>query len=324
MESIELLISIKSAGYIKIDDNKSFFLEESSAQKLVKVTFNDYFLIYITPAGDDKFTKYLSYVAKMEYSNGNLTSTSPYVIIIKHSSYQYEIVLLDNTFIVCRSTYNEFELANKSKLILTDNQITIKNLKNQYSGYSNTILINPTIKEIENNIIIIDKIKNKYNIVLCDNKLENIQTHKANNYNIKDKKIILANNINDYTHHVIVKKINLENKIILEEEYTAYLSSPKISANTKIIPYAFLQNIKYKDYSLAKKYLSEKLLEKVKIEHLSGFFENFTQISTPKFSPSNQYICLIYKQDERFYKVKKFKFDFEDNLIVNITEVNNI
>ena len=60
-------------------------------------------------------------------------------------------------------------------------------------------------------------------------------------YNIKENKLILAKNINDYTHHVFVTKINLEDKINIEEEYTAYLSSPKITNNPKIIPYAFLQ-----------------------------------------------------------------------------------
>lgn len=325
MEKVELLISCQSAGYVKIDDNKSFFCDNNSAQKLVKVTFNDYFLIYVTPANDNKNTKHLSYIAKMHFDNHSLTTSSPYVVIIKHSNSQYEIVLLDNTFIILGTTYNEFELSNKSKLILTDNKVSIKSLKNEYTSYTNFIMYNPQIKEIGNNIIIIDKNNNKYNLAIFDNKLNHAQCYnKINTYNIKENNLIIASNINDYTHHVLVTKLNLENEIKIDEEYTAYLSSPKISTNTKIIPYTFLQNIKYKDYTLAKKYLSEKLLEKIKIEHLSGFFDNFIQISTPKFSNSKNIICLIYKQNERCFYTKKFNFEFENNLIVNITEVNTI
>jgi len=169
------------------------------------------------------------------------------------------------------------------------------------------------------------KINNKYNLAIFNNKLTHIECYnKINTYNIKENKLILASNINDYTHHVLVTKLNLENEIKIDEKYTAYLSSPRVSTNTKIIPYAFLQNIKYKDYSLAKKYLSEKLLEKIKIEHLSSFFDDFIQISTPKFSNNNNIVCLIYKQNERYFYTKRFNFEFEDNLIVNITEVNTI
>lgn len=324
METVELLISCQSSGYIKIDDNKSFFCDNNSAQKLVKVTFKDYFLIYFTPANDSKNIKHLSYIAKMYYENGSLTTNSPYIVIIKHNNYQYELILLDNTFTVLDSTYNEFELVNKSKLVLNDNKISIKNSKHEYNSIIDFNIINPIIKEIGNNIIIIDKIKNKFNIAIFDYKLNQTQCYKVDTYNIKENRLILAKNINDYTHHVIVTKLNLENDIKVDEEYTAYLSTPKISTNLKIIPYAFLQNIKHKDYSLAKKYLSQQLLEKLKIEHLCGFFGDFTQISTPKFSNLKNCICLIYKQNNRYFYIKKFNFEFENNLITNITEVTTL
>lgn len=137
---------------------------------------------------------------------------------------------------------------------------------------------------------------------------------------IDKNKITTYKSLNNTAHHGIIKEYNFDNKFTLT---TSLVSDP--DGTTKIqsqdlIPYAFLDAIKAKDFDLARTYLSPTLSQKLSDDHLSTFFDEFDffmQSLLPNASKND--IALIYPQGNLFV-TKIFSFYFQDNQISNIIE----
>ncbi len=136
-----------------------------------------------------------------------------------------------------------------------------------------------------------------------------------------DKNEILTyKNANDFCHHGVVCKYNFDKEFKFEKDLVYNENQPFYTHQKELIPYAFLDAVKIKNYDLAREYLSSELSNKLKDNHLSRFFGNFlfSHQSLCKDNNINE-IALIYEKDDEKY-AKIYSFDINsDNKITNIT-----
>ena len=101
-------------------------------------------------------------------------------------------------------------------------------------------------------------------------------------------------------------------------EKIIYLNKkPKLIENPLLLPYAFVESIKAKNFKLARFYMTKTMSEKLSNETLQSFFGNIKSITHDTY---NDKICIITKNNNVFV-AKDYTFDFEDNKISNINEV---
>lgn len=127
-----------------------------------------------------------------------------------------------------------------------------------------------------------------------------------------DKNVVEINLIcKDYTKHALYQKLEIGEEI-KEKEYTLFYEKgePCIAVNTLIVPLAFLECVKTKNYSLAREYLSKQLSKKLTDKHLKKFFGEIDEI----IYHDGLYIC-------HSDSYREYKFEFENSKIKNITEV---
>lgn len=118
----------------------------------------------------------------------------------------------------------------------------------------------------------------------------------------------ITEKIGDFAKHALCQKYKYENgELICFSTELMFLNlSPKLTDKNKIIPFAFLQAVKVKNFMLAKGYLCEKLSSKVSGEMLNDYFGDFDKIE-PYFSElksNEEYVCLILQNKGKIFKFK--------------------
>ena len=140
----------------------------------------------------------------------------------------------------------------------------------------------------------------------------------------KDKeKILTYKNLHDFAGHGIVSVYTFSPEFSFQKNLAYDGSSPEIQSNKELIPYAFFELIKLKNYKLARTYLASELSSTVTNNNLKNYFGSFTDLCQPLIKNSTPgEIALIYTQDTKnLYTAKVFYLDFdEDNKIKNIEE----
>jgi len=125
--------------------------------------------------------------------------------------------------------------------------------------------------------------------------------------------------LKDMAKHARVETWKLKNKVYEKDEsYFVYLKDEKFFNNTYLMPYAFVESIKAKDYKLARKYLTDGLSESLSDLHLENFFGDFIEIYNDRYQKKNNTIAILYQGELKKY-IKRFKFEMLDSKINNIT-----
>lgn len=106
-----------------------------------------------------------------------------------------------------------------------------------------------------------------------------------------------------------------------KKEELIYEKPPRIVDQPELIPFAFFEAIKAKNFSLSKQYLSSQLRERLDDEHLEQFFGDFDCIYINVFEQTpNKSVCLIYR-NKKIGKI--FTLEILNNKINNISEYSD-
>ena len=93
---------------------------------------------------------------------------------------------------------------------------------------------------------------------------------------------------------------------------------PNIITNTTLIPYAFFEAVKVKNFKLARNYLSHRLSSSLTDNHIETYFNDFIKITPSPFCDLDENkVCLIYK-DNNVFTAKEFDIEIKENKIENI------
>lgn len=149
---------------------------------------------------------------------------------------------------------------------------------------------------------------------------------------IKDEKIVIYDDLKDFTFSskklsVIVpnfdmaktgKAIEIDFLKATYSEKVIYINNhPDITQNIDLIPYAFIESIKAKNFKLSRQYITKNMSEKLSDRLLGTFFGNIEKIT---HDPYNDKLCIITESDDTFC-AKDYSFEFQNNKISDINEL---
>lgn len=202
-------------------------------------------------------------------------------------------------------------------------KIECNNASKEYS--LNTKIVDLATKTNKNNLLVYSKCEDTKHVILA---LE----YDGEKYNYKNLEIVdlleeengnisTYKNLNDFAGHGVVTTYDL-NKEVCMTSTLVYNTTPFLSRQKELIPYAFFEAVKVKNFKLASSYLSQELSKMLSPKHLQSFFGDFIQVSPPlSQNASFNEVALIYNQNNKFI-AKNFFLQFDqDNKITNIQEV---
>lgn len=126
--------------------------------------------------------------------------------------------------------------------------------------------------------------------------------------------------LNDLAGHGEIVTYTFEPEFNEEITLAYNNSAPLIAKHKEIIPHAFFQALKVKNFKLARSYLTKNLSKKLSNTHLEVFFGEFDfthQTLSPTFTPEE--IALVYSYPYKHAKIFSLTIN-EENKIENITE----
>jgi len=323
--------------YVEVNTLSPFLLLKNASSPVEIENTEDAPLIFkITPIRTYcEHKKLLPYAAVFYVQNNVAESTSSLLDIVEHPNSHYDITFLQNTT-------SEHTLPK----ILEQQTFYIKNREHIFSVFYDGIyelsiqekelLLNKEIPYSIKNVSL-EKIKNKDIVVIqtTTNNLENyalILQYKNNNYEVVKEGIIdkieynqelitTLEKQNDMAGHGMVEEYEIKDTgVIKKDSYFVYMNEkPKTTQIRELVPYAFLEAIKIKNFSLARTYLTEELNENLLDEHLEAYFGNILDIVPNVYNKNDENtVCVI--QDGIIKKAKYFTVLLEKNKISNITE----
>lgn len=226
-----------------------------------------------------------------------------------------ELFLINSLSQVRNENIEKIEIGNKTCLIkINEETISFEydnikkslSLMQEFNSYS--------ISKVDNFILLTLIGQNEemwlYNI--SDNSLNHIFGNKIERI---DNQIMVTYHSQGIYDNQIYKTYEIaNNKLIEKKSSISHISPPVKIYSDKVIPIAFLEAVRDRDYYTAKTYLSQRLSESVTDEHLEKFFGNFDKIV-----PLSNSRYLIIRGD----KFKVFRFVVVNNLIEDIEENEN-
>lgn len=212
--------------------------------------------------------------------------------------------------------------STKFKTILTGSDIEIfiyendktsffiKN-NNYYNNYSSSLLLdNFKLEELKDYYIIYSNINNKLNFILINKKLEICFEKLITKYEINNNKLELLTLFNDVYQTGKVEVYDLNNLNLLDD-YFVYENANNTKFNENLISYIFMENIKNKNFKIARTLLSDFLSSKISDEDLKSYFGNIDFIDV---YPENYKKIICFSDNTS----KIFTFTIENNKITNI------
>ncbi len=284
----------------------------------VSVSSED-FILYINPLEQiNKYSCSLSYYVKISCRTPKPIAYNDLITITDYGHNHFVICakpLLVPRLIEHKHCTDIYEDCRASYI---GNNIYLTNNTNAFSFVSTEPLVNLKLSKNAPYINLLAKtVSNKDYLMLFNSKLRLLFDCTADKIEIVDNHIISLTNVNDIARHGLVKDYEIKDGIVaLSKSYTVYTqNTPTTPANLYAIPYAFLEAIAIKNFSLARTYLHPNLAQVLSDEAISQFFGNFVE-ATPTIEEPKDVLALVYEGNPRF--VKKFHFDLSDNRIINI------
>jgi len=258
-------------------------------------------------------------------NNDNLEITNGPMKLIKFDEKNY-LLLLSPYFIKLDNAPTKTLNFNNHKVFYTTSPISICIEKNDKSiSFSNNLEVkNLQYKEKNNNIILYGKTTNNkyfFSHLIFENEYKLIFNDEIDFLNEQNNEIKTYKILNDFSKHGLEVTYSFSKTFSKDTRLVYDNDKPFLTNKKEIIPFAFFEAIKIKNYKLAKHYLSERLAKKLDEKHISSFFENFEfcHQTLSKDYNSNE-IALIYKSTPSSYLAKILLIDFDkDNKISNIS-----
>lgn len=300
-------------SFVKIDDNIHF--ESSNELPQTKLKTQTSFFICAAPIDNNS---YQTTNAKILVSNSSVTSENKNIIIIKHNSFTYEILILFDKSSSSTLFYKNKLNNNKDEILVFSNQAIVQKQDKLIKQDINFLFSDVNLIEKQKFVYLIFSDKESAHLMIFNKDKNLFITYSCDNLSINDEKIILISKNNDYNKTYSVSEIKL-----LDNSFNHYQSkkhpSDRICINENIIPYTFMQAIKFKDFTLARKYLTQEFSESLLDSHLEDFFGNFLKVSKPKIPLPPYSVTLIYF-NKPVFTTRHFTFTYKDNKITNIYE----
>lgn len=264
----------------------------------------------------------LPYTVKLNF-NSKISCNSDYVTIVPYKNDEHDI-LLDSCKVSSHKKlekiYDDF-VDNYNLIVVNDGASYINLYHMNVLKFSiTTAEITNVVCEKKNDFILIKgstgngyhliilNEQNNFNVVynsVCD-KIEQTNSH-----------IKILQKLNDIARHAYVTVFNFENGL-KEDEYVVYLNEKEVLCEqNKLVPYAFLEAVKVKNYELAKQYLTPSLIEKTSNEHLENYFTNLQKIFYNTYTNNDNLINYTVLCDD----FKSYDFSIKNNKIDDIEEV---
>lgn len=117
----------------------------------------------------------------------------------------------------------------------------------------------------------------------------------ASKISFGEEEITLIENQFNQSGHAkeIVIKFNEETGLVVNEELLYIENEPFIATNSAVLPLAFFDALKQKDFSLARHYLTEELKRSVSSAALEEYFGEFYEVVPYNFNSSKGYYAAI-------------------------------
>lgn len=329
---MNIILTLLTTINAKITIGKyNFFIMQGERRKLL-VTFNENFFIQVFPV--DSQNALSPYIIMLTFSKGKLSSNSEQIEIIKNANLDFTLIITpknqiahsNHTHILNIPQNDITKTENKSAnnfLALSGSFLTIcKENENPLYFNLNCPIIKPNLKIQNDCYIISSKEQHLKQLVVINPKSNKLKSYKCHHFRIENDKITIVTELNDYAHHIKIIELALDENLKILDAYFALTSKPKIVKNIKIIPYAFLQNIKAKDFNEARKYLNDNFATNLSNDALNAFFGKFCLILTPQIKSPPLTACLTYKDCSNYFIARYFNFKFDNtSKIINIEEI---
>jgi len=176
-------------------------------------------------------------------------------------------------------------------------------------------IITAEINQLQNKLTIKCLLeKNNYYIAILNiDNLELLKEIICDSYEANKTEIKFLTKLNDLAKHARIVSFNYQTEE--EDSYNVYLNEEPTKTNSYLlIPYAFLEAIKVKNYNLARFYLGPNL-SSVGDSHLENYFGNLQEIYLDSYNIENFKIPYVIKNNSGFENVD---FIVENNKIIEI------
>lgn len=252
--------------------------------------------------------------------NKSLVQNSNEYNVIKYPNQHTEIVL--KPFLITNTTFSEkksYKIENSKKTLDIYNHNTTNIILKDDNNHLYFTYPSPV------NFIIAAEIDNICHVLLQNNKHIYVQINK--------EKVTIFDDIKNFSFDKNIFSAILPNhdmaksgkaiEINFAKPYSCltkeiYVNeAPNIITNNKLIPYAFLEAIKSKNYKLARQYMSQDMQDKLSDTSLSSFFNNVISISHDIY---NDKVCTI-SSEKHTYLATDYDFDIKNGKICNIIQL---
>lgn len=159
-------------------------------------------------------------------------------------------------------------------------------------------------------------------LFIFDSEKEDFFVFKGQQIDINNNEFTLTYEFFDFAKHATEKKyiINEDGKVeMLEQELLYIKENPQKTRVASIIPYAFFEAIKAKNFLLAKEYLTPFLAQSVSMEMLEEYFGDFENIKPYNFQKDKGYFININNKNSS----KIFRLKIENGLIAEIEQIGS-
>lgn len=255
------------------------------------------------------------------------------VTITKFPKNNYHI-LVTPFFLINQNPLNlnilKVELNKKSHKIYylehSDFSIKVQNEDNFITGELPVKILDLNTKIKDNNLLIYCKTElNKFVIMLVryeNNNYELLKLEEVEQLEINENKIKTYKKLHDFAGHGEITIYNFSSVFNFETSLVYNDNLPIYQKSKELIPYAFFDALKVKNYKLARTYLTDDLSSVLTDNALKNYFGNFIDISSPLSSDVTfNEVALIYSFNENYQIAKVFNIELnEQNKITNIKE----
>ena len=267
---------------------------------------------------------FLPYTVKLSFENNVPVCDSDFIKIVPYKFNEYDVVLLPcdvKSHKPLNKIYDDF-VENLNLVVVNDGQSYVNLYLVNVLKFSTTIQeINAITCEKQNNYIVIKGATlagNYYLLVIDENGFMPIFNSEVHKIETNGTQIKTLKKINDIAKHAQVNVLDLQNGTNNQEYYVYLNDEAVICESPKLIPYAFLQALKVKNYELAKQYLSQNLNNKTTDEHLNQYFTNLQEIYYNNYNTNENLVNYTIFANN----YKSYDFSIVNNKIDDIEQVN--
>ena len=179
-------------------------------------------------------------------------------------------------------------------------------------------VLDANIKQKDDKLIILCSLKNGqyYAGILNIDSLEILFEKEVDSIEENSDEIKTLTKVNDFAKHGIVKSYNLKNG--QTDEYNIYLNGEANRTNNNLlIPYAFLEAIKIKNFNLSKSYLSNGF-DNISKEHFENYFGDIKNVYLDSYNLDSYVIPYVVETNKGF---DYYDFSIDNGKIIDISKL---